>query len=339
MSGSLGIVVIGRNEGERLRRCLDSVTRQGSPVVYVDSGSTDDSVQIARDRTVEVVELDGSKPFTMALGRNAGFERLMELAAPVEFVQFIDGDCELVQGWLAAAGRLLTECSDVGAVCGRRRERRPESSIYNGLTDMDWAGPTGEVLFAGGDVMMRAAVFHAVGGYEESMIAGEDPEICVRIRQAKWKIVRLDHDMTLHDAAIYRFGQWWRRAVRGGHAYAEGAYLHRNSEERPWARDCLSIWVWSFVLPVASLGTAWWTRGWSLLLLLLYPIWIARIALRRRTRCGDPWLDCFLYGAFCMLGKMPQMLGLVSYLQHRIAGRRSALIEYKTPETAGKKRA
>ena len=339
MSGSLGIVVIGRNEGERLRRCLDSVTRRDSLVVYVDSGSTDDSVRIAQELGVEVVELDGSRPFTMALGRNTGFERLMELDAQVELVQFIDGDCELVQGWLAAASRLLTECGDVGAVCGRRRERLPESSIYNRLTDMDWAGPTGEVLFAGGDVMMRAAVFRAVGWYDESMIAGEDPEICVRIRQAKWKIVRLDRDMTLHDAAIYRFGQWWRRAVRGGHAYAEGAHLHRSSAERPWARDCRSTWAWGLVLPVASLAAACWTQGWSLLLLVLYPIWVARIALRRRTGFGDPWTNSLAYGAFCMLGKTPQMLGLLSYLWHRLRGQRSALIEYKSPETVGKKSA
>jgi glycosyltransferase involved in cell wall biosynthesis len=337
VSGSLGIVVIGRNESERLRRCLDSATRHGSPVVYVDSGSTDDSVQIARDCSVDVVELDDSKPFTMALGRNAGFARLMEPDCGVDRVQFVDGDCELIDGWLAAAEHLLMERSEVGAVCGRRRERWPESSIYNRLTDMDWAGPTGEVLFSGGDVMMRAAAFRAAGGYAESMIAGEDPEVCVRIRQANWKIVRLDRDMTLHDAAMHRFGQWWRRAVRGGHAYAECAYLHRNSEERPWSRQRRSNWMWGLAIPVVSLATAWWTRGWSFLLLALYPVWIARIALRRRAEFGNPWPDCLLYGAFCMLGKIPQMLGQASYLWHRVRGRRSGLIEYKTARATAAK--
>ena len=338
MTGSLGIVVIGRNEGERLRRCLHSATRHGSPVVYVDSGSTDDSVQIARDRNVEVVELEAGRPFTMALARNRGFARLLAIAPQVEWVQFVDGDCELVEGWLGAAAEVLKERRDVGAVCGRRRERRPDDSIYNRLTDMDWAGPIGEVLFSGGDVLMRTAAFRQVGGYAEDMIAGEDPEICVRIRQASWKIVRLDREMTLHDAAIHRFGQWWRRALRGGHAYAEGAYLHRNSEERLWVRECRSIWAWGLVLPVVSLGAAGWTRGWSLLLLFLYPVWIARIAVRRRARFGDRWPDCLLYGVFCMLGKLPQMLGQVSYLWHRLRGQRSALIEYKTAEAAGKRR-
>jgi GT2 family glycosyltransferase len=199
---------------------------------------------------------------------------------------------------------------------------------------MDWAGPTREVLFAGGDVMMRTQVFRDVGGYDERLIAGEDPEICVRIRQANWKIVRIDHDMTLHDAAMRRFGQWWRRAVRGGHAYAECAYLHRTSRERPWARDCRSNLVWGLMIPATSLAAAWWTRGWSLLLLGLYPVWMARIALRRRAEFEDRRCDCFLYGAFCMLGKIPQMLGQASYLWHRLRRRQSGLIEYKSPEAA-----
>lgn len=329
--------MIGRNEGERLRRCLDSVKRHGSLAVYVDSGSTDASAQIARDRNVEVVELDASKPFTMARGRNAGFERLMELDGQVERVQFVDGDCELVDEWLAAASAVLAERNEVGAVCGRRRERYPESSIYNHLTDLDWAGPAGEVLFAGGDVMMRTEVFRDAGGYDERLIAGEDPEICVRIREANWKIVRLDREMTLHDAAMHRFGQWWRRAVRGGHAYAECAYLHRNSEERPWARNCRSNWVWGLVIPATSVAAAWWTRGWSLLLLGLYPVWIARIALRRRAEFGDPWRHCLMYGAFCMLAKIPQMLGQAYYMWHRLGGRGSGLIEYKGPQAAAKK--
>ena len=337
MCGSLGIVVIGRNEGERLRRCLDSVTLYGAPVVYVDSGSTDESVQIAQERNVEVVELDASKPFTMALGRNTGFERLIELNGQIERVQFVDGDCELVDGWLAAASAVLAERDEVGAVCGRRRERHPERSIYNRLTDMDWVGPTGDVRFAGGDVMIRTQAFRDAGGYDERLIAGEDPEICVRIRQASWKIVRLDHEMTLHDAAMYRFGQWWRRAVRGGHAYAECVHLHRNSKERPWVREWRSNWLWGLLIPTISLAAAWWTSGWSLILLALYPIWVARIALRRRTGFGNPWLECLLYGAFCMLGKTPQMLGQTSYLWHRLRGRRSGLIEYKAARATARK--
>ena len=335
MTGKPGIVVIGRNEGKRLERCLDSMIGGPALVVYVDSGSTDGSPDLARARGVTVVELDTKRPYTMARGRNAGFERLMELEPDVEYVQFVDGDCEVAEAWLSEAVRLLKERGDVGAVYGRRRERAREQSIYNRVTDMEWDGRAGEALFAGGDVMVRADAFRTVGGYNEEMIAGEDPEMSVRIRQADWKIVRIDTEMTLHDAAISRFGQWWRRAVRGGHAYAEGAFLHRHSDERPWARECRSSWVWGLLLPATALIGAGWAGGWTLLLLALYPIWVSRISLRRRRDFRDSWVDCLLYGVFCMLSKFPHVIGQSMFRWNQLTGRRAELIEYKLPEANG----
>src|SRR4051812_26981123 len=100
LTGSVGVVAIGRNEGERLRRCIDGLVGRGVSIVYVDSGSTDDSNAMARSREVEVVELDMSRPFTAARARNAGFERLSRINPGVRFVQFLDGDCEIADGWL-----------------------------------------------------------------------------------------------------------------------------------------------------------------------------------------------------------------------------------------------
>src|SRR5215472_6326791 len=127
---SIGVVAIGRNEGERLRRCLESVVRQADAVVYVDSGSTDGSVALARSLGVETVELDLSIPFTAARARNAGLRRLLEVDPAVEFVQFVDGDCEIVPGWLERAAEELATRPDVAIVCGRRRERFPQASAY-----------------------------------------------------------------------------------------------------------------------------------------------------------------------------------------------------------------
>ena len=103
---AIGVVAIGRNEGERLRRCLESLDGHGLTVVYVDSGSTDDSVALARSLSIEVVDLDMSTPFTAARARNAGFERLLQIDPGVRFVQFLDGDCEVADGWLERAGRV-----------------------------------------------------------------------------------------------------------------------------------------------------------------------------------------------------------------------------------------
>ena len=73
----VGAVAIGRNEGERLRRCLTSLLQQIARVVYVDSGSRDDSVAVAQSLGVKVVVLDTSAPFSAARARNAGFDALL----------------------------------------------------------------------------------------------------------------------------------------------------------------------------------------------------------------------------------------------------------------------
>ena len=133
----LGVVVIGRNEGERLARCLRSVVAPSHRVVYVDSGSTDDSVAVATACGAVVLALDMSRPFTAARARNEGAQRLRSLAPALEFIQFVDGDCEVVEDWLGAAVTFLDQRADVGVACGRLRERFPERSVYNLLCDLE----------------------------------------------------------------------------------------------------------------------------------------------------------------------------------------------------------
>src|SRR5882724_5591818 len=86
-----GVVAIGRNEGQRLKQCLESLRSRGV-VIYVDSGSNDGSPQLARDFGAIVVDLETRLPFTAARARNAGFKSLVEAAPEVDCVQFIDGD-------------------------------------------------------------------------------------------------------------------------------------------------------------------------------------------------------------------------------------------------------
>lgn len=235
----LGVVAIGRNEGERLRCCLNSVVRYGLPVVYVDSRSTDNSVELARSMGVEVVELDLSLPFTAARARNTGFEWLLQLDPDIKFVQFVDGDCEVVRGWLDRARVELNTRPDIAIVYGRRRERHRNETVYNRLADLEWDMPIGEVKACGGDAMVLTDAFRRVGGYNPSIIAAEDDELCLRIRREGWKILRMDVDMTIHDMAMSRFGQWWKRAVRCGHAYAEGSARYGRAPSAILSASCV----------------------------------------------------------------------------------------------------
>jgi hypothetical protein len=297
-------------------------------VIYVDSGSTDGSVAAARAAGADVVELDMSRPFSAARARNEGFARLRLIQPDVEFVQFVDGDCELVAGWLDRGAVELARRPELAAVCGRLRERFPEASIYNRLCDMEWDGPAGEIAACGGVAMYRAACFREVGGFDETVSAGEEPELCLRLRRNRWKIIRLADAMAMHDAAMTRFGQWWRRARRAGHAYAQGAVMHGGAPERHYVRETRSSWFWGVALPLLATGLAWPTRGVSLVFLLGYLILGRRVY--RRVHTGDRSAsDARLYACFVVLEKFPQALGQIRFHLRRLRGRPCTIIEHK----------
>lgn len=321
----VGIVAIGRNEGERLRKCLLSVAGLAGKVVYVDSGSTDGSVAMARALGVEVIGLDMSVPFTAARARNEGFACLRKIAPELGYVQFVDGDCEIVPGWLEKAVRFLGARPDVAVVCGRRRERFPEHSLYNLLCDIEWDTPVGEAKSCGGDALMRADAFERAGRYRDSLIAGEEPELCVRLRAAGWKIWRLGEEMTLHDAAITRFGQWWKRTMRCGYAYAEGAHLHGSPPERHRVKESRRVWAWGLGVPALAAGLSIWLGAWGLALLLIYPAQVVRLALRGTRSASENWWRAL----FLVLCKFPEAIGQLKFLHNRLAGNTARLIEYK----------
>jgi len=328
-----GIVIIGRNEGERLGlslRSLQANASAGAQIVYVDSGSVDGSVALAKAHHAEVVQLDETAPFSAARARNAGFERLIARDSSIQFVQFIDGDCELQECWMERAMGFLASHPDAAVVCGRRRERHPQASIYNRLCDMEWDTPIGCAKACGGDALIRASAFRQVGGYRSDVLAAEDDELCLRLRRAGWKIVRLDAEMAVHDAAMTHFSQWWRRAQRAGQAYAQGYALHGRSPDRHFARDCARIVGWGLLLPAMAILLSWWTDGLSLLLLCLYPALAVRIywSARRKGR-DNPTSAWFAF--FTVLAKFPALIGLLGFHLRPLFGRSRSLIEYKQP--------
>jgi GT2 family glycosyltransferase len=324
--GGLGVVVIGRNEGDRLKRCLDSVSGLIGRTVYVDSGSTDDSLSMSVACGANVVELDTKVPFTAARARNAGFHKLLELHPSLDYVFFVDGDCEVISGWTWAAVQFMEQHPQAAAVWGRVRERHPEKSIYNLLCDMEWnAFPIGETTACGGIVVMRIRAFRQVNGFHPRLICGEEPELCVRLRKAGWQIWHVDTEMTLHDATLLRFSQWWKRAVRGGYAYAQGAHLHGKPPERHWVAESRRIWLWGLWLPLIAIVGAALIRPWILLGLLVYPLQMVRIA----AKDGKPTAQSWLRAGALILGKFPEMLGEMKFTLDRLRKVESPIIEYK----------
>lgn len=317
---TIGLVAIGRNEGERLKRCLRSIP-DDVPVVYVDSASTDDSVAFARAMGATVVELDMRKPFSAARARNEGLAALLERGTTVTYVQFVDGDCELEASWLELAAKYLSTNAKVAAVCGRRRERFPDASFYNRMCDDEWNTPVGQAAACGGDALIRVHALEQVGSYDAGLIAGEEPELCQRLRGAGWQIWRLDAPMTIHDADMHRFGQYWRRGIRSGFGYAQ--VLNKTfsgSGVKLYQREVASAIFWTIGVSLfAILGAALFGR----IGLIVAPfIWTVQL-LRLERRHG--WTKAW----HMLVGKIAETIGILRFLSARITGRDQGAIFYK----------
>ncbi|HEY1685650.1 MAG TPA: glycosyltransferase [Tepidisphaeraceae bacterium] len=321
----MGIVVIGRNEGERLIRCLKSL--QAAPaIVYVDSGSTDESVKAARELGADVVDLDMSIPFCAARARNEGFARLMRIAPETKYVQFVDGDCELTEGWLDLAMKRLANNSELSAVCGQLRERFPQASIYNHFCDLEWDEPLGITDSVGGIAMYRIEHFQAVGGFDNSVAAGEEPELCQRLRQRGWKVERLADHMGRHDVAMTRFGQWWRRQFRSGYNYMDVAERFGVGRSNKFT---FSTRLWTvgpalaLALFVIAGGLAFGWRG-----VIGGTILVAGLLLLQAFRIGLRG-GGIVYGLMTLISKWGQLFGQMAYHRDQRQGRVGRLIEYK----------
>lgn len=327
MLARVGMVIIGRNEGPRLQKCLDSVAGSGA-VVYVDSGSTDDSVAVATASGAHVVELDLSVPFTAARARNAGLSRLLEQQPDCRYVQFVDGDCELIPGWVASAVDFLDQRPDVAVVCGRRMERHPDASIFNKMCHHEWNTPVGEAKACGGESLVRMSAFQAVGGFRDEQIAHEEPELCGRLRAMGHRIWRIDQPMSLHDAAIMRTSQFYARSRRAGFGLMQ--YLSAAKRREPGTGDEIisRAFFWAFLLPLITLTSSVVLGPAALLLLLAYPLQIVRYA-HRLARTDYSAREAVEVALLSMLGKFAEFQGSVEFLLKRLGGKKMEGIFYR----------
>lgn len=319
----IGVVAIGRNEGDRLKLCLSSLADSRAPIVYVDSGSTDGSREAARALGATVQPLDMARPFTAARARAEGFDRLAALARELDYVMFVDGDCEVEPGWLDEAVRFLDEHPGHAVVCGRRRERFPRASLYNRLMDAEWNTPVGDAAACGGDAVFRVRAYREAGGYEPAMVAHEEPELCSRIRRRGWRIARTDIPMTIHDADIRRLAPYLKRAVRAGYGYAQALARiepKRGSNELQLVRRAVQ---WP-VLACLALALA-------VLSPILGAVAITPLALSflRDAWRSPPDLGALRFASLRLASKFAECLGILRWSRDRLLSRSSGAILYK----------
>ena len=327
----LSVVVIGRNEGERLAHCLASVAameRAGFAVetIYVDSASTDGSVALAESLGAKALLL-GQARTTAAMGRNAGWR-----AGAGSVILFLDGDTVLHPRFVVDALPAF-EDAGVGVVWGHRRETRTGDSLYNRVLDLDWIYAPGLTPFCGGDALFRREVLEASGGFDETLIAGEEPELCRRITALGCGILHVDLPMTGHDLAIVRFGQYWKRAVRAGHAFAEVSERFRHSSEPFWLEDAERNRTRALVLAgLVAVGVAGSLVLWSAWPVLGVILMLGALSLRTgwkaRWKTKDR-LALVLYGVHSHFQQIPIFVGQMQFRCNRRRGVRRGLVEYK----------
>jgi len=327
----ISVVVIGRNEGPRLERCLASVAAMvhdgfETEVIYVDSGSTDQSRAVANRMGASIVALETERP-TAAKGRNAGWK-----IARGSVILFLDGDTVLHPRFVVDSRGALDD-PEVAVVWGHRRELHPEHSLYNRVLDLDWVYAPGDTAFCGGDALFRRDALEATGGFDETLIAGEEPELCRRILGLGYRILHVDRAMTGHDLAITKFSQYWRRATRAGHAFAEVSDRFRNTQNPFWLSDASRNRNRALALLGSALAgtvaSALWLSPWPLVvvagLLLMLTL---RSAYKARWKSSDV-VAVMLYGAHSHLQQIPIFVGQMQFRINRGRGKKTGLVEYK----------
>lgn len=321
----VGVVVIGRNEGKRLIKCLESLAPLGLEIVYVDSASTDGSPAAARTLGGHVLDLDLTKPFTAARARNEGFEELRSIAPDIDYVQFVDGDCEMEAGWIERAAAFLDERPDVAVVCGRRRERYPNASFYNSICDREWDTPIGECDACGGDALMQVSSFVQVDGFNSALIAHEEPELCSRIRASGQRIWRIDEAMTIHDAAIFTFSQWWKRNKRAGFGYSQALWFNRHFNDKTGSKLIARAVFWAGLLPLIFIAAAPIFPAIIFGLPLVYLIQIFRLSIKSDDGFSIAWK----HSALTVISKFPELQGALDFVFKLLFRRKMSAILYK----------
>jgi GT2 family glycosyltransferase len=305
------------SEGQRLLSCLATAKAQCGNVVYADSGSTDGSVEAAREMDLTVVVLDSDAVLTAAAGRRAGADRLLQVFPDCRYVQFIDGDCILQPDWLATGCSFLDKHPRAAVVCGRRFEAFPQASFYNELIDDEWNTPIGPAAASGGDALMRVQALRAAGSFRADLLAGEEPELCSRLRTLGWEIWRIDAAMTEHDAKISNLGQWLRRAQRAGFGYAQVWAATRKSDFPLYGRQIVSTLFWILVIPLTVAFAAAVGHNWRILFLLpaAYGVQIIRMAARGHRHLT--LIHRLRAASVMMISKAAEARGLLRYFLGR----------------------
>lgn len=324
----ISVVIIGINVERYIGNCIRAVQNQHYDrdkiqIIYVDGGSSDHSVDIAGSFSqVEIICLDNPHP-TPGRGRNAGFA-----VAKAPLVQFLDADSYVHPSWMKTAAAHIKD--NVAAVWGGLEERYPEKNIFHVVGNLEWQesarqnyqqGGKRLTRYFGGNVLVRADAIAQAGGFDETLVAGEDPDMSYRVRQNGWHILRISDEMVSHDLNMNSWRQYFRRAMRSGYAYAEIGLRYRRHVEKLYFREFLRIILRTIlILPLMVLGLfpAVTLFALGMIVFLIFRPFM-RIAEYKRSH-DISWGRAAAYATHLSLAIFPQFAGILRYFYGRFTG-------------------
>lgn len=232
---SISVVIIGLNASVHIQSCIESVFACNYPqeqieIIYVDGGSSDQSVALAKvyDQ-VKVIELNSDRP-SPGKGRNVGLSY-----ASHNYVQFLDSDTQLDSNWLAQAVGILKN-SEIASVSGNLDEVFPEKNFYHRVANLEWCNKTyeGYSQTFGGIVLVKKNLVEELGGYDENTHVGEDPDLSFRMHLKGYRHYELAIPMVEHDINMTSFKRYMKRCIRSGYGYALLGLRYRHTKEKLW---------------------------------------------------------------------------------------------------------
>lgn len=303
---TLSIVVIGRNEAERIGKCLESIQNEittfpSAELIFVDAGSTDDSVAIAARLGIKALEID---PANAASARNAGLARCTG-----KYVQFLDGDMILSPGWLQFALERLEVC-EFDAVAGKIVEETKNASIYSRVFGLDWNHKSGPVETLGGASLWRRQVIQRLGGFDEALDVGEDPDLSLRARALGHQLMQLDVTMVGHSLGLRTLGDWVCRGKSVGRSTA--LVFKRHSQARGARRRIFA----AFAAPFAGIFIVVAFILWQNTIVIALPLLVTVMMVRRYFRHRNLITTRYALAHFIHvhLIKIPFMIGALPVL-------------------------
>lgn len=185
------VVVIGRNEGGNLPRCFESIQKITRRIVFVDSNSSDRSVEIAQEYGIPVIVALDSNFYSAALGRMVGATK-----CETSLIQFLDGDMELAPDWMPTAVRFMNDNLKAAVAHGFKREFKNENNLEEYTIKADQKNWRSDYLQ--GAYLIKREVYQASGGLDPRFPGEEERDLYVRIHDLGHEVWYIHHLMSSH---------------------------------------------------------------------------------------------------------------------------------------------